>query len=552
MRRYLLLLTPLLLLAVAACSQPQVKPGPGSITVAPESTAVQAGGADIIFTAAVQGVSDEVAWSLEPEVGTLSSASGTQVSYTPPASVLEEMTVVLTASAGDLSASASIELSRHVVRVNPATGSDSNDGSVDAPVKTIGKALTLAQAGSTVLLAGGTYSEVSGETFIAVTDNEGGYLVPAGASISADTDENGASVVIKSYGTDRTAFRFVGDGQLSSVKLEGFKRGLVATAGRQLVKDVTMLAISDVGVELEGSANLSCTSCNVSVSRGFAYKLDGAAQLNVDGESSINEHSPASEATLVAVSLAADSDAEALLNLGSGVSTGTYSVLGGTLTLQDVDVRLRNDQVDLIFVGPEGRLEMFGGRVSGGYFIDGGTSLEALTSYGSLSINGTLFEDNPAGALIIEGGSTDISNAIFQNIGDADTVFAGYGLNAITVVNPAQLKMRGTLIRDVVEAGNYSPPTPGTHGTGIYVLDASGGIDLGTAGEPGGNRFEECRFTCVNITSSAGAYTVQAVGNSWMPNLQGADDDGRYTAQLIDEGSFGRNFYVYQPAAIQF
>lgn len=338
---------------------------------------------------------------------------------------------------------------------------------------------------------------------------------------------------------------------MSGVRLEGFNRGISASAGTQLVNDVTMLGIGEFGIALEGTAHLSCTGCHVSVARGVAFNLEESAGLRVDGASSINATSPANEPVLMAIYLTAGATGEALLDLAGGTSRGTHAVLGGKLTLSHVDVRLRDKQQDTIWVGPEGHLAIFDGRVAGGYLLDGDSYSEALNSSGFLTINGTVFEDNPGGSLSLDGGSADLRNAVFRNIGDPDTVFAGYGLNAIVVEGEAALKMRNTQIHCVTQAGNYTPPTPGTDGRGIYVVDASGGIDLGTEASPGRNHFQDCGFTCLEVTQGAGDRTVQAVGNTWNANEQGADEEGRYGPRLVDEGLFGKNFWVYDTGSLQ-
>lgn len=556
MKSYLLSLTPALVIAFAACSSEPTAVEPQSLKITPHTTDAQVGGEAVSFTATLAGVTGDVVWALVPEVGTLSNLTGSETSYTPPASATTPAMVMLTASAGDLSTFALISLTsvsdtHRVLRVNPETGVDTNDGSSNAPLKTIRRALTLADAGTALHLAGGVYSEASGETFLEVTDGESGYLVPASVKITADPNDDAKPVVIRNDAAVRDAFRFAGDGRLTGVRLEGFNRGLFATTGIQLLNDVTMLSLSESGVALEGSASLSCTDCNISMAGGIAFNLKDTARLRVDGASSINATSPANEPTLVAVYLQEGSQAEAVLDLVGGTSRGTHAVAGGKLTLRNVDVHLRRNHRDGIFVGPEGHLALFDGRVAGGYFASG-DSMEALNSSGTLTINGTIFEDNPGGSLSLDGGVVDIRNAVFQNIGVPDAVFGGNGLNAIVVDGATALKMRGTEIRNVKEAGNYNPPTPGTHGTGLYITDASGGIDLGTAAEPGRNHFQDCGMTCLEVGQSAGTRTVQAVGNTWEPGEQGADADGRYGPRLVDEGSFGRNFRVNNTSSIQF
>lgn len=93
-----------------ACTQtPPVTP---SLTVAPPSVTLTAGGSGQVFTATLQHSSDTVFWSLSGS-GTLSAASGPTTTYTPPVSVAATETVTLTATAGSLTASATIT-------VNPA------------------------------------------------------------------------------------------------------------------------------------------------------------------------------------------------------------------------------------------------------------------------------------------------------------------------------------------------------------------------------------------------------------------------------------------------
>lgn len=56
-------------------------------------------------------------------------------------------------------------LSKNIIYVNSESGDDSQAGKKLAPLKTISQALKIADAGSTIQLASGTYSEETGETF---------------------------------------------------------------------------------------------------------------------------------------------------------------------------------------------------------------------------------------------------------------------------------------------------------------------------------------------------------------------------------------------------
>ena len=90
--------------------------GPGSpnpsISIAPPSATTSAGADPTTFTATRTGVAEAASWSLDGP-GTLSTTSGDAISYTPPDILDEPATATLTATAGELSAKATIT-------VNPA------------------------------------------------------------------------------------------------------------------------------------------------------------------------------------------------------------------------------------------------------------------------------------------------------------------------------------------------------------------------------------------------------------------------------------------------
>ena len=75
--------------------------------------------------------------------------------------------------------------------------------------------------------------------------------------------------------------------------------------------------------------------------------------------------------------------------------------------------------------------------------------------------------------------------------------------------------------------------------------------DLGTATDPGNNRIvNETSVTGVQVHDTVPGSTVLAIGNTWEPNTQGADANGRYTKPLSVNGlgplASGKNFDVQQ------
>jgi hypothetical protein len=70
------------------------------------------------------------------------------------------------------------------------------------------------------------------------------------------------------------------------------------------------------------------------------------------------------------------------------------------------------------------------------------------------------------------------------------------------------------------------------NGEGIDVFQGST-ADLGTAASPGGNVFQRNKAASVFAESPA---LVNAVGNTWTPNTQGADGDGKYAITATVSG----------------
>ncbi|GEM89757.1 hypothetical protein [Oceanithermus desulfurans] len=98
------------LFAISACG------GQAPLKVSPETLSVTAGDGPTTFTAG--GARGTVSWSLNPELGTISTTSGASTQYTPPIGVQSTQTVTLTASAGGQSASATITVNPHIANVS--------------------------------------------------------------------------------------------------------------------------------------------------------------------------------------------------------------------------------------------------------------------------------------------------------------------------------------------------------------------------------------------------------------------------------------------------
>ncbi len=85
-------------------------PAGATLSIAPKTRSVTAGGPAVAFYANLTNCTEMVAWTLTGP-GSIDSALGTPVNYTPPASVASVTTATLTISAGGLSDAATITIS---------------------------------------------------------------------------------------------------------------------------------------------------------------------------------------------------------------------------------------------------------------------------------------------------------------------------------------------------------------------------------------------------------------------------------------------------------
>jgi len=96
----------------------------------------------------------------------------------------------------------------------------------------------------------------------------------------------------------------------------------------------------------------------------------------------------------------------------------------------------------------------------------------------------------------------------------SNLTLTGNSVGGMTVSN-GSLKLRGSTVSNNGAEGGVT-------------LYGSPSVDLGTSASPGGNTFTGNNGAQLNSVVGAGQ-TVNAVGNTWTPNVQGADANGRYS-----------------------
>lgn len=373
------------------------------------------------------------------------------------------------------------------VHVSP-TGDDANDGLTQA-VKTLKHAIGIAAANNQVtniVLANGRYASESGETFP--------YTVPANVTIVGPA---GGGAILA--GTKTEPGMMVDDGAIQDLEFEDFTVAIIATGlahitnahvrtsmvavrGETTAKltvdnlDITgTVAACSTGMVLNGAAELAAT---VLATRNLGATLDAKDQSTINIEkANITGDPGCAQAVMVVTTNKTFTLSDSLVDGGQdGISLLPAPSSQATIT----NTILRNLKIDALRGSAGVTFEMTGGELS----------------------------SNGRGGAEIYGGAWTFANvAIKQN--------ATFGI----YLESATLVMRGCLI-----TGN---------GNGIYLLTPAS-ADLGTVASGGNNLLQNNSGEGLYYDSSS--IQVEAVGNTWNPDVQGADSLGKYVTPAVLQG----------------
>lgn len=215
--------------------------------------------------------------------------------------------------------------------------------------------------------------------------------------------------------------------------------------------------------------------------------------------------------------------------IGSGVAdiegAGNYTVAGGQLS---------GEIFSTTFVFASGVTGSMSGMSASGVAP---TFVVADNANVTLKNNSLLFPvtDNTKYAVWIVDGST--------------ATISGNAISAWVAIDTADAATK------VVARGNS---LTGTYAICTADLTATASqLDLGTAASPGNNSILNGNVAYVpssaaNNWGTAGDAGVNAAGNTWLPNVQGADSLGHYAAQSIAGPTTGSNYDVAPAAGIKF
>ena len=114
------------------------------------------------------------------------------------------------------------------INVNPAIGKDSNNGAATSPLKTLTRALSKVHGGDTIQLAGGNYSQSTGERYSPI-NGQPTVVVPSGVTIRGNAGKGLGTILFGA--PNQIGLVLQGDATVSEVSAVGFGIGLQAPQG---------------------------------------------------------------------------------------------------------------------------------------------------------------------------------------------------------------------------------------------------------------------------------------------------------------------------------
>lgn len=470
---------------------------------------------------------------------------------------------------------------------DPANGKDSNDGSQGRPFKTLTKALSVSKNGDTINLAQGGYGTTPSGAGSGETIPVSGLVVPHGVRIIGAT-ENGFPATTLLGNIGGVGLVFQGDGVVKNLLFGGggFGVGMFAKQGAQTVSNVFVGATNKPGIVdgvsftsaivLRGTAKMTLkagtSGSNTSGTTIFLLTGTGVsafeqAQFTMSGGTITGGGEPNCNTSVTGIEL--HDSAKATLNTSAGlINPLTFrNIAGSALVMSDgSSATLNIVQISRNLTAscePAASISVGGtsGRSSGsltttntfivqsgnfkgiGLSKTGDATVKLLTNTNLNGYNKSA-DISGNGDVIVDGAFFDNYRTVAIDVGSAqgnvtitNSEIQGAFLGSTGII-ASQLKLRNSRVastRAIEFAGTFA--------------------DLGTIADPGNNTILS-DFVFANGQPGNGVFInghnvsglVSAVGNTWLPNTQGADAGGHYTQHILVHGTdplgTGRNFRI--------
>jgi hypothetical protein len=332
------------------------------------------------------------------------------------------------------------------------------------------------------------------------TGDDFGQPVPAGVYLIGTSVVD--DVTFSANGT--SSLKLAGDGGLDNMKIARF-HSLEMTAGSQRIENVLVTDFTGP-VMISGSADAHIMGLSVTGAPGPLATSDASASVR---------------AALVVV---------------SGAATVTWQ--GGTLTPGYGADDCKSGLPESIDVSGTARLSITGTVFNG----SAGTQILHHSS-GSLDVAAATFFPSCGESMYVYPESlADGGLAIADSVSIVLSRFAGQ----VSIGPTARLTVRSSTFNGIPD--------------GLYLLGSGHrNVDLGRVDDPGHNTFAsdpmdvaEGRFQQYGLVvfGETERQTMQASGNQWTPNEQGADGDGRYTGVVTFDSGIGRNVVALSAGAV--
>ena len=492
------------------------------------------------------------------------------LSYTVLDNGTHRYRAIASAASGAQATSAEIEIRVDVHRsiwVEPVAGDDTHSGHQDAPFQSLFHALSVATAGDVIHLLGGSYT--------APAEHYSGscMTVPAGVSIRGEAA--GAVRLQGPAGNGTCALAFTGGGAIEGVDFDGFGFAL-QFRGHTVVHSVHVTNCSSAfevttggTVDIDGAQVDSFHGDAFGVpialvetgamrivggeysgdSNGFGgmFLARGAGELTLEGTSIHDNSKPAiivyDNAQVILRQVSIDHSSP------SGLVPDSASIrFGGQNTAPPLSTSLRLEGTTI--------QNAQGHAIGVAYYTN-------LASHLQIRLSGSAIRGSAGDGLIVNGGTTNFNAGLSVSVDVDSSTIAANGRAGING-SIANLTVRSSLIRDNASEGIRTGVSgfasqllvrgstlARNRGDTIWVEGDQTSVDLGTTAAAGHLWFSgvPAGKSALRLSTMVSAH---AVGDRFMPSVQGADAAGAYPALSTQMGPLnGLNFNLVSGASVE-
>lgn len=284
-----------------------------------------------------------------------------------------------------------------------------------------------------------------------------------------------------------------------------------------------------------------------------AYYVDSAAGLDT------NPGSQAAPFKTITRAISAASAVAATRNANIYAASGVYNTTTGEVfpLMPTTGENLVGPTTGTANIDGSGNYTVSGGELSPRYNTFSTTI--AFAPHVTGSVSGITANGNAPTAIVADNATVTLSDNAFTFPVTSQVSHTMWIVNGSTTTVTSNT-ISGWIAIDTADA-TTKVIARNNHFDGRFTIRTGGAaptaaqLDLGTAVSPGNNSIlASSGGTAVNnFDATATDAGVTAVGNTWTPNVQGADANGHYAAQQIPGPTqSGVNYFVRPTAGIQF